>query len=211
MAAGTPRLAYRGAGRPSAASQRPIVLYQAVERLPAQIEAVEFGVVPFQFGDEPQGVAVVVEAAEAVQARIERVLAGMPEGRVAEIMAERDRFGQVLVEPKGAGQRAGELRDFYRMGETGAEMIALVVHEHLRLVGKPPERRGMDDAVAVALERVSRRRGRLGRQTAARRAGIGGQWRSGREVLSPASVEISIAVAPARLIFESRPYPRIAT
>ena len=32
-------------------------------------------------------------------AGVERVLAGMPERRVAEIVAERDRFGEVVVEP----------------------------------------------------------------------------------------------------------------
>ena len=89
----------------------------------------------------------------AGHAGVERVLAGVAERRVAEVVAERDRLGEVLVEREGAGQRAGELRDLDGVGQPGAEMVALVMHEHLRLVGEAAEGGGMDDAVAVALER----------------------------------------------------------
>ncbi len=53
-------------------------------------------------------------------------------------------------------------------GEPGAEQVALVVQEHLRLVDQPAKGRGMHDAVAVALEGIARGRGRLGMPTAAR-------------------------------------------
>ncbi len=87
---------------------------------------------------------------------------------MAEIVAERDRLGQVLVEPKRLGERARDLGDFDRMGEPGAEMVALVVDEDLRLVGEAAESRRMDDPVAVALEGV--------------RVGEGGSgWRRPRE------------------------------
>jgi len=49
------------------------------------------------------------------------------------------------------------------------------MHEHLRLVGEAAERGGMDDAVAVALERRAGRRLRLGETAAARSGGIGGE------------------------------------
>src|SRR6202171_3727731 len=44
------------------------------------------------------------------------------------------------------------------MGEPGAEMVALVRNEDLRLVGQPPEGRAMDDAVAIPLKCRPRRR-----------------------------------------------------
>jgi hypothetical protein len=47
--------------------------------------------------------------------------------------------------------------------------------EHLRLVGEAAEGGGMDDAVAVALERRARRRLRLGEEAAARGRGVGGE------------------------------------
>ena len=57
------------------------------------------------------------------------------------------------------------------MGQTGAEMIALVMDEHLGLVGEAAEGGRMEDTVAVALELGARRRGRLGDQAPGARAG----------------------------------------
>ena len=77
----------------------------------------------------------------------------MAERRVAEVMDQRQRLGEILVAAQGAGQGAGNLRDFDRMGEPRAEMVALVGDENLRLVLEPAEGGRMDDAVAVTLER----------------------------------------------------------
>ena len=73
-----------------------------------------------------EALGVVVEAAIVRHRRIERPLAGMAEGRVAEIVGERQRLGQVLVEPERARQRAGDLRHLERMGQAGAVVIALI-------------------------------------------------------------------------------------
>ena len=57
--------------------------------------------------DDPQRVLVMAEAAvEALaQAVVEHVLADVPERRVAEIVAEPDRLGQVLVEAQRRARR----------------------------------------------------------------------------------------------------------
>src|SRR6516165_3823782 len=81
----------------------------------------------------------------------------MAEGRVAEIVGERERLGQVLIKPKPSRHRAGDLGHLEAMGESRAVVIALVIDENLRLVVQPPEGSGMQDAVAVAGE------GRAGR------------------------------------------------
>ena len=137
---------------PGAVGQRAVVLDQAFERLPGQIEPVEIGVAPLQRRHDVQRLRVVVEAAERREAVVERALAGMAERRMAEVVAERRGLGQVLVEPERAGERAGDLGHFQRVGQAGAEMVALVEHEHLGLVGEPAERGRMDDAVAIAAE-----------------------------------------------------------
>ena len=85
----------------------------------------------------------------------------MAEGRVAEVMGQRQRFGQILVEPERARERAGDLGDFQGVGQPGAVMVALMEHENLGLVREPAEGGGMDDAVAVAAEGVAGRAGRL--------------------------------------------------
>ncbi len=150
------------------------MLDQAFQRLPGQIEPVEGGIAALQFGDDAQGLRVVIEAAEAAQAIVERPFTGVAERRMAEIVRQCQRLGEVLVEPKRARQRAGDLRHFQRMSEPGAVVVALVIDEHLRLMRQPPERAGMDNAVAVAPERVTGRARRLGMQPAPAEGRIGG-------------------------------------
>ena len=106
--------------------------------------------------DHAQRVLVVAEAAaEALAARtVEDVLADVPERRVAEVVAEPDRLGEVLVEPQRPGHRARDLRRLERVGEPRPVVVALRRHEDLRLVLEPPERLAVDDPVAVALERA---------------------------------------------------------
>ena len=127
-----------------------------------------------------QRLGVVVEAAEAGEAVVERALAGMAERRMAEVVAERAGLGQVLVEPERAGERAGDLGDLQGVRQAGAEMIALVEHEHLGLMGEPPERGRMDDSVAVAAERAAGGALRLGIEPAPALLRIGGKRRAGR-------------------------------
>ena len=159
------------------------MLDQALQRLPGEVEPVEGGVAALERGDDAQRLRIVVEAAGIGEAAVERALAGMAERRMAEVVGERQRLAQILVEPERAGERAGDLRDFERVGEPGAEMVALVEDEHLRLVGQPAEGGGMDDAVAVAAEIGAGRRRRLRAQPA---AALGRVGRIGRaRVLRP--------------------------
>ncbi len=94
---------------------------------------------------------------------IERILACMAERGVPEIMREGQGFCEILVEPQAAGQRAGDLAHLDGMREARAIMVALMLHENLRLVFQAAEGGGMDDAVAVALEFRARRRGSAGK------------------------------------------------
>ena len=57
---------------------------------------------------------------EAVRAQlIQRALPGMAKRRVAQIMGKADRFGQIFVQPQGAGNGPRDLRDLQRMGQSG--------------------------------------------------------------------------------------------
>ena len=78
------------------------------------------------------------------------------EGRMAEVVREAKRLGQVFVESEHAGHRAPDLRDFDAVGQADAVVIAVWRNEHLGFVAKPPEGDRMDDAVAIALEDVTR-------------------------------------------------------
>ena len=91
---------------------------------------------------------------------------------VAEIVRQRQGLGEILVEPKGAGDGAGDLRDFKAMGQTGAVEIALVIDKNLGLVLEAAKRGRMDDAVTVALKRRAHVVLRLGMEPAATLSGM---------------------------------------
>ena len=77
-----------------------MVLHQPLQGLEGQVQPVEARVAPLEPGDDAEGLQVVVEAAEPGQRLVERRLAGMAEGAVAEIVRQRDRLGQILVDPR---------------------------------------------------------------------------------------------------------------
>src|SRR5918995_7222045 len=87
------------------------------------------------------------------RARVQHRLAGMPEGRVAEVVAEPDRLGEVLVQAERARHAARDAAGLERVRKPGAVVVALRRDEDLGLVLQAPERLRVHDPVAVALER----------------------------------------------------------
>ena len=87
------------------------------------------------------------------EAAVERVLAGVAERRVARVVSEPDRLGQVLVQPQRPGDDARDRRRLERVRDPRPVVVAGGVDEDLRLALQPAERLRVDDPVAVALER----------------------------------------------------------
>jgi hypothetical protein len=117
-----------------------------------QVEPRKFRVSLLELIDDAQRLQIVFETAVVAHAFVERVLACVTEWCVTEIVRKAYGFGQGFIDPKGPRDSPADLRDLQGMRDTGAVKIAFVIHEHLRLVDQPPERVGMDDSVAVALE-----------------------------------------------------------
>ncbi|MGY2936177.1 hypothetical protein ACVWZ6_005779 [Bradyrhizobium sp. GM6.1] len=176
---GNAALAITPGRRTAAIGQRAVVLDDALQRFPGQVEPVEFGIALFQGRNDAERLGVVIEAAKILQAGVQRPLAGVPERRMAEIVGERQGFREVLVQPELPGQRAGDLRHLQRMGQPGAVVVALVEHEHLGLVFQPAERGGMDHPVAIPSKRAAGPAWRFRDQSAATALGIAGIGRVG--------------------------------
>ena len=104
---------------------------------------------------DPQRLLVVAEpAAKALlERRVERLLPCVTERRVAGVVAEPDRFDEILVQAERAGDDARDPGRLERVGHPRAVVVAGRVDEDLRLALQPPKRLGVDDPVAVALER----------------------------------------------------------
>src|SRR5688500_7356179 len=96
---------------PGFGRQRPVMLYQPLQRFPGQVEAIKGRIAPFKGGNDTQALGVVVEAAGRRESLVEGPLAGMAERRMPEVVGERQGFRQVFVESERTGDRAGDLGD----------------------------------------------------------------------------------------------------
>ncbi len=132
------------------------MLGNAFAHFEGQVQAGEAGVALLEFFDDAQGVNIVIEVgAEAGHLAVEFLLAGMGEGRMADVVRQRQGFGEIFVETQDRGHGAGNLGNLDGVGEAVAEMVGKAGREDLRLGFQPAESAGMNDAVAIALEGVA--------------------------------------------------------
>ena len=118
----------------------------AVAHLPRKVQP---AAVFFERIDNPQTLPVVGEAAGAEL--VERAFPRMAEGSMAEVMPQGDGFGQVFVQAQRAGDGAGDLADFQRVGQPGAVMVAFRRKKDLRFLLEPSERLAVQNPITVAL------------------------------------------------------------
>ena len=94
----------------------------------------------------------MLESAVALHAFGQHFFAGMSEGRMPQVVRERNRLGQVFIQPERARDSAADRCHLDRVGQTRPQMIAGAVQENLRLVFQAAESAGMNDPGPVALK-----------------------------------------------------------
>ena len=131
---------------------------------------------------DPERLLVVPEArAEPVAERlVERLLARVPERRVARVVAEPDRLDEILVEPERTRDDPRDRRRLQRVRHASPVVITLRVDEDLGLPLQPAKRLRVDDPVAVALERRSHAARLLGPEATLRLVRADGERRQPR-------------------------------
>ena len=99
---------------------------------------------------DSQALLIVLESVpmEAVK----RILPGMSEGGMPQVVPQRDGLGQILIQFQRPGNGSGYLRHLKGVCKPCAVMIALGRYEHLGLVLHPSERLTMYYSVSVPLE-----------------------------------------------------------
>ena len=99
---------------------------------------------------QPRAATPVQAAGQQV---VQRPLAGGTEGRLAQVVAQRDRFDQILVEPQRAPDRSRQLGYFQRVGQSIAAMVLVGRQDAgLGLLTEPAKRPAVDDPVAITLK-----------------------------------------------------------
>ena len=122
---------------------------------------------------------LLVVAKSRLEQRIERCFARVPERRMAEVVPEPDRLGEILVQLQRAGDYARDAARFERVRHARAVMVAGRVDEDLRLPLQAAERLRVEDAVAVALKRRADAAFVLRPLASARLVGAHGERREG--------------------------------
>ena len=132
------------------------VLHDAFAHLEGKIQSGEARITLLELIDDAERLNIVIEVvAVAPHLRVERILAGVGEGRMPDVVGQGEGFGEVLIESEGGGDGAGDLGDLDGVGETIAEMIGKAGGEDLGLGFQAAEGARVDDAVAIALEGVA--------------------------------------------------------
>ena len=70
---------------------------------------------------------------EALHLAVQRFLAGVREGRMADVVGQRQSLGQILVQRQHGRNRARDLGHFDGMRQAVSEMVAEAGSEHLCL------------------------------------------------------------------------------
>src|ERR1700722_19749919 len=106
--------------------------------------------------DHSQRMQIVIETfAEPAHLPVQFLLAGVGEGRMADVVAQRERLGQIFIQCQNRSHCTRDLRNFDGVGQPVAEMVGDSGWKNLHFILQPAEGAGVDDAIAIALEFVT--------------------------------------------------------
>src|SRR6267143_2548939 len=127
------------------------MLDDALAHFEGEIQSWKIEIALFELLNDAQRVQIVVEKT-AVRAHqlVELSLAGMAEWRMADVVDESERFGELSVQAQRGSNGARDLRDFKRVRQPVAEVVGIARGENLRLRFESPESSRVNDAIAVA-------------------------------------------------------------
>src|SRR5208282_5375115 len=147
----------------------PRMLDDSLTHLKGEIQSRKIEIPLLELLDDPQRVQIVVEAVAMLpHTCVELPFSGVPEWRMADVVDEGKRFGEIGVQLQSARYRARDLCNFQRVREPVAKVIGKASREYLRFRFETAERAGMDYAVAVAGVVIAIRMPRLGVAPSAR-------------------------------------------
>ncbi len=144
-----------------------------IERVLRQVQA---SATALQAIEDPDRVQIVAEALRKTFRQ--RLLTGMPEGAVSDVVSERDGLSEILIEIERSSHCSCDPGDLERVCKARHVVIADRSDEDLSLVGEAPERFRLEDSFAVHLKGGPKAISRLCDAT-------GGDPGTGREAAEP--------------------------
>ena len=129
------------------------VLDDALAHAERKVEPAMRGIALLEVLDDAQRMKIVVEAATMpLEALVQRALAGVAKRRMADVVNQRQRLRQILVQAKRRGDGAGDLRDLNGVGQPAAKVVGGAAGKDLRLARQPAKGARLHDAFPVALK-----------------------------------------------------------
>jgi len=107
------------------------------------------------FNDAERVKIVIKEQPVTPHGRIQRFLPGVSERRMADIVNEREGLCEIDIEIERSGNRARDLRDFKRVGQSVAKMIGVAPGEDLSFGFQTPKGARVDNPITVSLKIVA--------------------------------------------------------
>ena len=135
---------------------RPRVLADRVEAGPGEVQAgrapVRADDLRLEPGQDPQRLRVALEAADRVGDRVQRVLAVVPERRVAEVVGQAGGVDDVGIGAELGADLAADLGHLERVGQPGAREVVLARADDLGLGRQAAKRERVQHPGPVAGE-----------------------------------------------------------
>src|SRR5579884_4525319 len=118
-----------------------------------KIQSAKGGIARFKGFNHAQGMKVMVKPKVKFFKRlVQSALTCMSEWRMADVMHQRQGFGQVFIQTERGSNGTGDLRYFHSVGKAATEVVRVAMGENLRFAGQTAKGAGMNDASPVALE-----------------------------------------------------------
>ena len=166
----------RGLHRIGALPLRPGVLADRIEGRAGEVEARGLAAfsddLRFEPRDQSERLGVALESPAVGGEIVEDAFAVVPEGRVAEVVAQAGGVDDVGVGSELFAEFAPDLGDFEGVGEAGADEVVGGGPQDLGLLAQAAKARGVEDARPVAFEGRAHR-GFRGLRDSARLVGFG--------------------------------------
>src|SRR5712664_2536951 len=127
------------------------MLDDALAHFEGEIQSGKIEIALFELFDDAQRVQIVIEIA-TVRAHqfVKLSLAGVAEGRMANVVNESESFGELGVQAQSGSDGARDLRDFKSVRQAVAKVVRIERGENLRLGFETPEGSRVNDAVAIS-------------------------------------------------------------
>ncbi len=133
------------------------VLDDALANAEREVESAMRGVTLFEVLDDAQRMDVVVEAAAVTaETAVERALAGVSEGRMADVVNQSERLREIFIQAKRGCRGARDLRDLHGVGQAAAKVVGGAAGKDLRLARETAKGARLHDALAITLEGSAR-------------------------------------------------------